>query len=452
MRISLRFLYLLPLLAIIVTLEPFTEFIFPSLIKLPNETPAEVEGFTRLLLVCSGLITLLCYRYMAPLMKCWLFMVMIALGLLALESYDGWYSWMIYPHVFAKLLSLLHVFAIYGFYRRFGLPPLGPLMSFLLAGILANLVYCHPTALSMSAFLNNERGVAATAPMLLLLISLYYFNAYLTTGRLLQLGAFLLGVGLIIFLQHRSVWVAMGVALVLNVVLVVLGRVTGARFSSARVLPLVLVPLLVLVSGGLAAVSNPRVLKKLEAGIDDIQHADKQGTGSWRLDQFNAYQPFIDEYPVAGMRLKGFELPVQFYHLADDGGSQVPVWKAMTGHHFHSFYIDRLFYFGISGLILILLVPVSLLVRRVLSPVPMSPAVASCIIFSFSMLVFGFSYDWPLYFFAVLGLSLAAAAAFNQAVLRLPITTELSVIAASPATIRPSSFPHYANAIPATRY
>ena len=448
MKLNLRFLYLLPLLALVATLHNFTEFVFPSLIKQANESPATLEQYKLVLLGCSAGITVFCYRYMAPVMKRWLLLVVAALGALALESYAGWNSWMVYPHVFAKLLILLHVFAIYGFYRRFGLPPLGLLMGLVLLGLVANLVICHPEALSVSAFLSNERGVDVTAPMLLLLATLYYLNEYFTKGRIPQLLAFLFGFALIIFLQHRSVWISMGVALVINAALLIMGRIEGARLSSARLLPMVLIPLVVLISGGLAAISNPRVVKRLEASIDDIQHADKQGTGSWRLDQFKAYQPYIETYPIAGMRLKGFELPIQFYHLADDGGSEVPVWQARSGHHFHSFYIDRLFYFGIAGLLLTLLVPVMLLVRRVLSRVPLPPASAACIVFSLSTLVYSFSYDWPLYFLGVLGLSLAAAAPSRVAV-RPPL------VPAPPQSALPVStpfiVPRYANSATAAR-
>ena len=43
MKLNLRFLYLLPLLALVATLHNFTEFVFPSLIKQPYESPAALE-------------------------------------------------------------------------------------------------------------------------------------------------------------------------------------------------------------------------------------------------------------------------------------------------------------------------------------------------------------------------------------------------------------------------
>ena len=442
MKLSLRFLYLLPLLGILATDRAFSEFVFT------NEDAPALQLYGRLILACSMAIVVLCYRYMGTMMQRWLLMVMAALGGLVLESYAGWQTWAVYPHVFAKLLVLVHVFAIYGFHRRFGPPPFGQLMGLLLLGLAANLAFYHRDALSLSAFLDNERGFNVTSAMLLLLPTLYYFNQYMTHGGMARLLVFFLGAALILFLQHRSVWISMGIALALNVLLLALGRIAGARLSSARLLPMFLIPMFVLVSGGLVALSDPHVVKKLEGSIDDIMRPSQQGTGGWRLKQFKAYQPYLEEYPIAGMRLKGFELPVQFYTLADDGGGQVPVWEDRTGHHFHSFYVDRIFYFGLAGLLLTVLVPVLLLGRRLLSSVPMVPSTAAFVIFSLSSLVYSVSYDWPLYFFGILGLSLAAAAAApSRVAVRLPMAAR----AARPAFVSFSSLSH-ADAAPSTAH
>lgn len=436
MKLSLRFLYVLPVLGVIVTDRAFTEF------ALADEGSPVLAQFGLLLLATSLGFAGLYFRYMQPLMQGWFLLVVAVLGGLALESYAGWGSWMVYPHVFAKFLIMSHVFGLYAFYRRFGPPPFGLLMGTVLLGLLADLAVYHPDALSLSAFLDNERGFASTSAMLLLLPTLYYLNQYLTRGGLARLLLFFMSAALVIFLQHRSVWVALGTALALNTTLLLLGRVQGARLSSARLLPMVLLPLFVLISGGLVALSDPKVVKKLEASVGDILHPDKQGTGSWRLKQFEAYQPYLAEYPIAGMRLKGFELPVQFYTLAADGGGDEQVWADGTGHHFHSFYVDRLFYFGLLGLLLTLLVPLLLLGRRLLSRAPLPPAAATLIVFSISSLVYSISYDWPLYFFGLLGLSLAAAAETSP----LPLPTPPP---AHPRRPRPDSFATSRHAHPA---
>lgn len=432
MKLSLRFLYLLPVLGILATDRAFTEFVFP------DEGSPLLQLFGRLVLAGSVGLVALCYSCMSTLMQRWLLLLLAALGALALESYAGWQTWAVYPHVFAKLLVVLHVFAIYGFHRRFGLPPFGQLMGLLLLVLATNLALYHRDALSLSAFLDNERGFSSTSAMLLLLPTLYYFNQYMAHGGLVRLLVFFLGAALILFLQHRSVWLSMAVALALNALMLALGRVEGARLSSARLLPMVLIPLFVLVSGGLVALSDPHVVKKLEGSLNDIMRPSQQGTGGWRLKQFRAYRPYLEEYPLVGMRLQGFELPVQFYTLADDGGGQVPVWEDRTGHHFHSFYVDRIFYFGIAGLLLTVLVPVLLLGRRLLSPLIMAPPTATFVIFSVSSLIYSISYDWPLYFFGILGLSLAAAAAPSRVAAPPPVTAR----AARPAFVSFSSLSH----------
>ncbi|GAA3926395.1 O-antigen ligase family protein [Hymenobacter algoricola] len=400
MIISLRFRYTLLILAFLVTDRAFTEFVFV------NEDDGVLNRYNYVLVALSLYTIGRNYRYLKGLMRGWLWVLLAGLLALALESFAGWGSWLVYPHVFSKYTALLPIFAVYAYYARHGLPPLELLMRLLLLGLLTNLLVYHPEALSLSAFLDNERGFGSTSAMLVLLPTLYYLNEYLTRGGLLRLLVFFLGLGLIGFLQHRSVWLALGLALPLNGLLLALGRVEGARLTSSRLLPIVLIPLLLVISGGLAVLSDPQVRQKLDASVQDILHPDKQGTGSWRLRQYESYEPFLREYPVAGMRLKGFELPIQFY--APD--SDQPVWPDWTGHHFHSFYVDRLFYFGGLGVLLVLLVPVLQLGRRLRQPVPLAPAAATLAVFALSMLVYGISYDWPPFFYAMLGLALAAAA------------------------------------------
>ncbi|GAA3995395.1 hypothetical protein GCM10022408_02310 [Hymenobacter fastidiosus] len=421
MIISLRFRYTLLILAFLVTDRAFTEFVFV------NEDDAVLNRYNYVLVALSLYVILRNYRYLSAIMQGWFWVIMAGLVLLALESYAGWGAWMIYPHVFSKLTILLPVFAVGAYYSRHGLPPLETLMRLLLLGLLANLLFFHPEALSLSAFLDNERGFGSTSAMLVLLPTLYYLNEYFARGGLLRLLVFFLGVGMIVFLQHRSVWLALGLALPLNAVLLALGRVEGTRLSPNRLLPLALIPLALLISGGLAVLSNPQVLQKLGDSMQDIIHPDKQGTGSWRLRQFEAYEPFLYKYPVAGMRLKGFELPIQFY--APD--SNLPVWPNWTGHHFHSFYVDRIFYFGLIGVGLVLVVPVLLLGHRLLQPVPLAPAATAFALFSLGMLVYGISYDWPPCFYAILGLTLAAAS---------PVLIRSSPPAALPISLPLASF------------
>ncbi|GAB3237674.1 hypothetical protein GCM10027346_29520 [Hymenobacter seoulensis] len=398
MKINFRFLHIIPILLMLVTDPAFTEFVVED-----PDSPLIIQ-FVLGVTAFSMLLTALFYRRLSKVMRRWLFVVVAAIGALVLESYNEWGTYLVYPHVFNKLLVLLLIFAAYAYYRRYPLP-VSSLMVLLLLGLLINIAVYHPDALSLSAFLDNERGFNVTSAYLLLLPALYYFNQYLNKGGLLRLALFFTILAFIVFLQHRTVWLTAAFALAVNILLLVLGRVEGVRLSTHRILPIFLMPLIVGLLGGAAVViDNPQVLRKLEKSVSDIENADKQGTGSWRLKQFQSYQSYVEEYPVLGMRLEGFELPVQFY-----GDDNAPIWPDRTGHHFHSFYLDRLFYFGIVGLLLVLAVPIVQLWKRIRQPTLMSPVTVAFICFTISSLLYGVSYDWPTYLYGLVGLTLALA-------------------------------------------
>ncbi|RSK29826.1 O-antigen ligase family protein [Hymenobacter metallilatus] len=399
MKISFRFRHVLPLLLVLLTDRAFTEFVIKD-----DDDPA--LGLYNYAITGLALLLITCYfRYLSPTMRKWLLVVVSVTGALALESYNGWGTAFVYPHVFAKLLAILPVFAMYAYYRRHPLP-MGLLMVLVLTGLALSMALYHPDALSLTAFLETERGFNVTSAYMLMLPALYYFNQYMTRGGLLRLALFFVILALIVFLQHRTVWLTMALALVVNGLFIGLGRVEGTRVHFNRLLPVLLMPLLAGLLGGTALVlDNPQVLRKLETNVEDITHADKQGTGSWRLKQWEAYESFVQEYPVAGMRLEGFELPMQFY-----GDGDHPVWADRTGHHFHSFYLDRLFYFGILGVLLVVLVPLWQLLKRAFQPVPFSAATAVLVSFTSTALLYGISYDWPPYLYGIVGITLAVAA------------------------------------------
>lgn len=97
---------------------------------------------------------------------------------------------------------------------------------------------------------------------------------------------------------------------------------------------------------------------------------------------------------------------MQFY----DPSSDQPMWADRTGHHFHNFYLDRAFYFGLLGIALVLLVPLVRIGQRLWQRGPMRPDTALLIAYFGCLLVFSASYDWSTYHFGLLGLLLAALA------------------------------------------
>jgi hypothetical protein len=100
------------------------------------------------------------------------------------------------------------------------------------------------------------------------------------------------------------------------------------------------------------------------------------------------------------MRFKGFELPIQFY---DPDQPTLVVFPDGHGHFLHSFYIDALFYLGITGLILLSIPQLYALLQLLKGP-SMDPETLTWYIFISSGLVYGYSYSLPLYFYGLAGL------------------------------------------------
>ncbi|NML67717.1 hypothetical protein HHL22_21155 [Hymenobacter sp. RP-2-7] len=402
MKFRLHFLLIMPLLAVLATNAAFWEFIYGPQI---DQEPDGIKLYTYGLFAGFTAFLFLYGRSMEPLIRGWLWVVLAVIGGLMLESYANQGSWLAYPHVFSKLFMLLILLGTYTFYRRFGLPSLGQVVSVLVLVLIANLLVFHRDSLSLSAFAENERGFASSSAYLFLPVALYCLNRYLAKGSLLLLLGFFMSLVFILFLQHRSVWIATVIAVPIDLLL--LRRAGGVRFSFNKILLLIALPVgLGSLGVGAIVLNNPEVITRMQTNVEDMANADKQGTGSWRLKQLESYLPLVYERPIAGWRLEGFEVPMQFYDPSNDQ----PMWADRTGHHFHNFYLDRAFYFGILGILLVLLVPVIRVAQRLLQRGPLRTDTALLMAYFISLLVFSASYDWSTYHFALLGLMLAAIA------------------------------------------
>ena len=401
MKISTRpFKLLLPLLLAFCTEPAFWElFVEPT-----NDTFSNQYYLVTLGIGLSASIWY--WRRMEPVVSWGLRLTVVYLLLLMLESYAAHGTWLVYMHVFSKVLVLLVMYGIYGYYHVQGLPPMKLLVGLLFVVLLLNLALVHPEAVSLKSFLDNERGFSASSALMLVLPTLLCLNWYLQRGSLLILGTFFIGLAMIIFLQHRSVWITTLIALPINLLLM-RRRVPNVRFSLHRVAMLLLLPLVAITLGGVATIlENPDVVKKFQTSYEDITKPDKQGTGSWRIKQMEAYRPLVAQRPLAGWRLEGFELPMQFY----DPTSNQPMWPDGTGHHFHSFYMDRMFYFGWVGVLLVVVLPIVQVIRRIAHPAPFTVEACALTGLLAGSLLFGLSYDWRPHFYSLLGLLLATTA------------------------------------------
>ncbi|MBJ7883153.1 hypothetical protein, partial [Gelidibacter salicanalis] len=84
--------------AVLATNAAFWEFIYGPQV---DQEPDGVKLYTYALFAASVGALVLYARYMEPLIKRWMWVVVAAIGGLMLESYANQGSWLAYPHVFS---------------------------------------------------------------------------------------------------------------------------------------------------------------------------------------------------------------------------------------------------------------------------------------------------------------------------------------------------------------
>ena len=403
MKISFRFLYAAGMLVLLLSDPLFSDLLTghaPEDDLGPHPAHAFTQLYTRLFALLCVALSVFYYRHLNGMAKGIFWATTAATALLAAESYWFYDTPMVYPHVFQKLLVLYTIPAFYGLYAHFGRITLADVVRMIWVALVLNLLFINFDALSIGAFLAHNRGLYASSAYLLMLPLLYHFNEYLAGRQMRHLALFFVAVLAIFFFQHRTVWVTSVVALSLNALLVL--RAAPRRLSGAAGPLLLGIPLvLVLFSFSFILVSYPEILDKLAASVSDIENHSTQGTGSWRQLQFDSYWPFVEENPVLGMRLAGFELPVQFYNPE----SHTTFFEDGHGHNLHSFYLETLFYFGSVGLVLFMLPHLSVL-RQLLRRVPTSPEALSWTVLIVTSLVYAYSYCLPSFFLGFIGYGL----------------------------------------------
>lgn len=388
MQISLRFIFLA---GILVMLLPNS--LIYELFGMEEEM---VNKISNIIFVVYVLFTFLYRNKIEGNFLKWLYYILlIALVALSLESYAKYNSFFRYPHVFSKITDLFTLFFIYLFYKKFGKIYLKDISYLIFILFLVNIFFVNRDYLSFSAFAAHERGISATVVYLLLIPCLYFFNAYLTKEKYLDLVLFLVVLGFIIFFQHRTLWVTSAILLFLNMLFF---YKTGKRLNLRLALPFFTIVSIAFLMGYMVVISNEKVVEQINDNIEDILNPTTRGTAGWRFRQYASYWPFVSDNIVLGMRFEGFELPIQFYN--EEAGE--PVFPEGHGHHFHSFYLDKLFYFGLFGL-LFLLAPVVYLIARAFRKKNLDPDELALTVFTFSGFIYALSYDWPGFFLGIVG-------------------------------------------------
>ncbi|MGY2133073.1 O-antigen ligase family protein [Hymenobacter sp. HD11105] len=398
MKIHYRLLYIVPLLAILILDPLFSDLLAGGKTNTEGLSSGPYPAF--LIALCIP-ISILLYKYLKGISRYVFWLALIGMSLLMAESYLQYNVPAIYPHVFQKVMVLFALTALYGIYELTKRITLTDLVGVIWVGLILNLAIVNSDSLSMGAFVDHDRGLHASSVYLLVLPLLFHFNSYLHTRKSLHLMLFFLVAGLILFFQHRTVWVVSIASLSLNGLLLL--RTARQRLDFKTLLPLFGIPaIIIFLALSTLAATNPKILLKIADDISDIENHDKQGTGGWRAEQARSYWPFIEDNPVVGMRFQGFELPIQFY---DPDQPWLVVFPDGNGHFLHSYYIDSLFYLGVVGLLLLSLPQLHILYQMVRSPA-IDPEAMAWSVFIATSLLYGYSYALPSCFYGIVGLGL----------------------------------------------
>lgn len=394
-RIGSNWLYLVLVFLLLFTDTLFNEIIFGK----RGEEGIQGKGPETIVVVTAFLFTLLGFWKLSPFLQKWALVGFGFLAYMVLESFYLYGKLIVFPHVFSKMLVMFVLLFLYPFFRGANPNQLKRIVYLICLVFFLHLLLFKRDIINIASFVNTERGFNAPSVYLLLLPCLYFINRYLLNRSFYHLFGFFVILFFIFFLQHRTVWIATALALVLNFILLKTKSATPVR--AGTFLPVLLIPLLtIFIASSLVIAENPEFVDKLVKRVEDITNVQEQGTGSWRLDQFASYWPYIEQHFIAGMRYSGFELPIQFYQ------NNMARFEDNTGHHFHSMYVDKLFYFGLIGLGFFLL-PLGYLIFRIIRKPVLSLNQMVIATFAITGLGYGLSYDWPIFFYGFVGIALA---------------------------------------------
>ena len=368
----------------------------------PDEHGHNIEVVKKVISGLALVVTLARFRRLPPLLRNLFLIAMSYLLFLSFESFYKYNNFFMYPHVFGKFFVLFSCTAMYILFRGAKEEVYTASLLLLAAVFIFDIVAFYPQVLSIGSFMNIERGLHAGCVSLLMAVWLYAFNSYLPTTKAIWLVFFFILSAFILFLNHRTVWLSSTTSMTLTLILI---NYKGSdRYSPTAFTPIVLIPVI----GAMLVFSyvfseKPELLQNITERITDIEKVNERGTGKWRLEQFESYLPFILDHPLFGMRFEGFELPVQFF--AEQTGKEV--FDAHSGHHFHSYYMDNLFYHGLFGLCVlsgVFLYPIIQLLRL---PVKLPNRLVGLSVWTLAALQYGLSYPIDDFHFAIAGFTLA---------------------------------------------
>jgi hypothetical protein len=393
-----NYLYLLPILMVLLATS-----LFSPIDKELKDHPffAFLIMYNKVIHLLAFVVSLLLFYQFNKRQRLLFALPLLYFIFLVFESYFSYRSFFIYPHVFFKIMCLFISSAIFLFYYKRTNVNLTPIMNLLLFAILMQIAM-KPSMLSSDAFVHHERGMVSEEVYMLLVPALFFFNRYIVEFDNASLFKFLILSFILVFFQHRTVYVAATAAFAFNMFILYRQNMLNLKRALPTSLLLVFVGVFTI---AMAFTYFPEALEKLNQEVSNILNPeeDTTGSGSWRMLQYESYWPYVTSHLFDGMRFSGFELPIQFYHP----DANIPYFEDGTGHHFHSFYYDRTFYLGLVGLVIFLIIMLYPVVNVFKFRLHFNIDQLSIVSYTISGFFFGISYDLPTYFWVFVGLTLA---------------------------------------------
>jgi hypothetical protein len=310
-----------------------------------------------------------------------------------LESLIFYGSPLVYPSVLAVIFPFLYAYFAKNLFRRLNVDILEVLIVFIFIGYFVfMLFYGHdfdfsntPMEQDPGPFSGDSRVLHANSILLILLPFLFFLNKILSSQKTyFSIGGFVLSLIIIIIHQHRTVWVT---TIFSTMLLLFMKGGNRKMFKRLFLLLIVTIGLLVVLIFAIPGFSQLLA----ERFMDVLDPLNEENTGGFRYLQILSYLNYFIQKPLFGWGFSGFELPNPF----------VDVWEEGTGHHFHDAYIEVLFYFGITGLLLKFF-PLYSIARKLRKQLSDKSKVLAA--FSVSGFVYAFSYVPPLIFWGIVGL------------------------------------------------
>ena len=399
---------IIPVVLLLLTEELFMPFSFDQKYEGINATIYEN------VVILSKVFALLAFSYAAigffklgSIYRISIFLISVLFVFMIFESQYYYRSLFEFPPVFIKSLMWAITLSVFFYYydkKRISIVSIVLMISF---GLIMKIAI-NPSMLTVYAFITHDRGIPSESAYLLTIPLLYFFNRYMTENRNYFLIGFLIFAGFLFFFQHRTVWVASFFSFIINLILLRNKQNVDFGRLTVNIIPISIV---VFIFSLLILTYSPDMKDKISQNVDEILNPNtEETTASWRLEQIYSYIPFVAQKPFFGWRLKGYELPVQFYN--EDIGkalfskSDEMLTSKKSGHHFHNFYLDQLFYFGIFGLVFSITMILYPLVSVLKNKVQIDADRIAVISFTASGLIYSFGYRLPNYYWVFLGLSL----------------------------------------------